>query len=102
MAASADDEAALDALLSLTKLSKRKRTDDNINYDVTEAEAAAHRTANRARSIKEKNLPIPAEEKLAKQREQVRSDVIYLLIVLLLLLFLCSHHINMFLCSFTE
>ena len=75
MAASADDEAALDALLSLTKLSKRKRTDDNINYDVTEAEAAAHRTANRARSIKEKNLPIPAEEKLAKQREQVRSDV---------------------------
>lgn len=77
MAASADDEAALDALLSLTKLSKRKRTDDNINinYDVTEAEAAAHRTANRARSIKEKSLPIPAEEKLAKQREQVRSDV---------------------------
>ena len=70
----ADDEVALDALLSLTKLSKRKRTDDN-NYDVTEAEATAHRTANRARSIKEKSLPIPAEEKLAKQREQVRSDV---------------------------
>ena len=44
-----------------------------------EAEAAAHRTAtaNRARSIKEKSLPIPVEEKLAnaKQREQVRSDV---------------------------
>ena len=72
----ADDEVALDALLSLTKLSKRKRTgDDNYDYDVTEAEATAHRTANRARSIKEKSLPIPAEEKLAKQREQVRSDV---------------------------
>ena len=74
MAASADDEAALDALLSLTKLSKRKRTGDD-NYDITEAEATAHRTANRARSIEEKSLPIPAEEKLAKQREQVRSDV---------------------------
>ena len=77
----ADDEVALDALLSLTKLSKikRKRTgDDNydlINYDITEAEATAHRTANKARSIKEKSLPIPAEEKLAKQREQVRNDV---------------------------
>ena len=72
----ADDEVALDALLSLTKLSKGKRTGDD-NYDVTEAEAAAHRTANRARSIKEKSLPIPVEEKLAndKQREQVRSDV---------------------------
>ena len=74
MAASADDEAALDALLSLTKLSKRKRTGDD-NYDITEAEATAHRTANRARSLKEKSLPIPVEEKLAKQREQVRSDV---------------------------
>ena len=78
MDGSADTEVALDALLSLTKLSKRKRTgDDNYDYDVTEAEAAAHRTANRARSIKEKSLPIPVEEKLAnaKQREQVRSDV---------------------------
>ena len=90
---------ALDALLSLTKLSKRKRTSED-NYDVTETEAAAayHHTANMAQSIKEKSLPNTAEEKLAKQREQVRSDVIYLLIVLLLLLFLCSHHINMFLC----
>ena len=76
MEGSADTEVALDALLSLTKLSKRKRTGDD-NYDVMEAEAAAHCTANRARSIKEKSLPIPVEEKLAnaKQREQVRSDV---------------------------